>query len=125
MRENNIHKISKFFAAGLLATSAHYAVLFILFDGMGIELVVATSIGALMGGIVNYLINYFYTFDSQRRHLLAGGTFFLVASTGLALNALVVMLAFHLLALTALVAQLSATLIAFAWNYLAHRRWTF
>jgi len=121
----NLKNVPRFFIAGLLATAVHYSVLFTLFNGFKLEIILSTSIGALCGAIVNYLINYFYTFGSQRKHAHAAGTFFLVAGTGLILNASIVGLMFHLLALPALPAQLSATLITFAWNYLAHQRWTF
>jgi len=121
----NLQKIPKFFFAGLLATATHYAVLFGLFNSLNIDLVLATSIGAIAGAMVNYFINYFYTFDSQRRHWLAVQSFLLVVSTGLLINAIVVGLVFHLLGQTAVIAQLTATMVTFAWNFQAHQRWTF
>ncbi len=121
----NLQNVPRFFIAGALSTAMHYAVLFGLFNGLGVELVLATSFGALAGAIVNYYINYFYTFNSQRQHMRSVGTFVLVVGMGLLINGSVVGLAFHVLGMPALFAQLSATLITFFWNYLAHQRWTF
>jgi len=125
MLKLELNKIPQFFLAGLFSTSIHYSVLFSLFELMKLEIVLATSIGALCGAIVNYLINYFYTFDSQRKHTRSAATFFLVAGVGLGINASIVAFGFHVLLLPALLAQLLATLLTFFWNYLAHQRWTF
>jgi putative flippase GtrA len=121
----NLQNIPRFFFAGMLSTATHYTILFGLFNGLGMELVLATSFGALGGAIVNYFINYFYTFNSQRQHARAAGSFILVVSSGLLLNAIIVGLTFHLLEMPALLAQISATIVTFAWNYQAHQRWTF
>ncbi|HED34430.1 MAG TPA: GtrA family protein [Gammaproteobacteria bacterium] len=125
MFDTNMKDIPRFFVAGVLSTATHYAVLFGLYNDLNIELVLASSFGALAGAIVNYFINYFYTFNSHRRHVYAVGSFILVVSSGMLLNALVVGLTFHLLGMPALLAQLCASLIAFSWNYQAHQRWTF
>jgi len=117
--------VPRFFVAGALATSVHYTILFGLYNFLDVALVLATSVGALCGAIVNYLINYFYTFDSQRRHVSALSVFFMVAGTGMLINALIVAIVFHSLALPALVAQITATTMTFAWNYQAHQHWTF
>ncbi len=81
--------------------------------------------GAAAGAMANYLINYFYTFSSQRKHRRALRVFILVVSIGLLLNAGVVALAFHYLFLPVLISQILATTVTFLWNYQAHQRWTF
>ncbi|VAW66115.1 hypothetical protein MNBD_GAMMA08-2380 [hydrothermal vent metagenome] len=121
----NHPKVPKFFFVGLVSTASHYVVLYILFMWFKVELVLATSFGALVGAAVNYLLNYFYTFDSQRKHFRAARVFILVVGIGMSINALIVWLVFHQLSQTALLSQISATLITFIWNYLAHKRWTF
>jgi len=102
-------KVPKFFFVGLLSTASHYIVLYILFTWFNIELVLATSFGALVGAVVNYLLNYFYTFDSQRRHFRAARVFVLVVCIGMLINASIVWLVFHPFSQSALLSQISAT----------------
>lgn len=125
MFNNKFNKIPRFLFAGLLATSAHYAVMFVLFKPLEIELVIATSVGAVTGAIVNYFINYFYTFNCKRDHRQAMGNFILVVSAGMLINAAVVALIFHWLTLSPIIAQIFASILVFVWNYLAHQHWTF
>ena len=125
MFKHNLKYLYKYLIAGVLATLLHYIILFSLHNGLNIDILLATTTGALAGAVLNYFINYFYTFDSQRTHIFAGSSFILFTCIGLAINAIVVSLVFYLLALSAITAQVSATLITFAWNYQANRRWTY
>ena len=125
MFKYDLKYLYKYFIAGVLATLLHYIILFSLHNGLNIDILLATTMGALAGAVLNYFINYFYTFDSQRTHIFAGSSFILITCIGLAINAIVVSLVFYLLALSAITAQVSATLITFTWNYQANRRWTY
>jgi putative flippase GtrA len=125
MFKHHLNPLYRYAVAGVLATLLHYVILFSLHKGLNANLVLATSVGAFAGAVLNYFINYFYTFNSQRGHFLASSSFILIACTGLALNAMVVSLAFYLLALSAISAQISATAVTFVWNYQANRRWTY
>lgn len=125
MFKYDLKYLYKYLIAGMLATLLHYIILFSLHNGFNINILLATSTGAFAGAVLNYFINYFYTFDSQRTHILASSSFILITCIGLALNAIVVSLAFYLLTLSAIAAQISATLVTFAWNYQANKRWTY
>lgn len=117
--------ISMFSLAGVLSTVIHYSILFILIKKSDVEPVIATCFGALSGGIVNYYINYSYTFKSHHEHVRTIVIFFFVAVVGLAINAAVMAIAFHLLSVSILLSQLLATALSFIWNFSSHKRWTF
>jgi len=115
----------RYAGAGALGTALHYAVLIGLVQLARLDAVLASTAGAIAGALVNYALNYRYTFASDRAHRRALPRFALVAIAGIVVNALVMaaMLAFagpHYL-----VAQVVATATVLATGYLANRAWTF
>jgi len=59
--------ILRFLASGGIATAVHWAALWGLIN-LQVEAVVASSMGAFVGAIVNYFLQYFFTFKTRRRH---------------------------------------------------------
>ena len=75
---------------GAISTLVHYTTLVVLVETWAIHPVAATTIGFGLGAVVNYLLNYRYTFNSTKAHRDAGPKFALIAvATGL-LNTLMV-----------------------------------
>src|SRR4030065_705316 len=98
-----------FTGVGVIGTAAHYLTLITLVQLTGLNAVLASSTGAVAGAIVNYILNYYYTFQSKKRHHEAAVKFFTVAGVGFILNGLIMQwgtvgLGFHYL-----IAQLVAT----------------
>ena len=118
-------QFARFVLVGAFATALHYAMLVALVEGLHLAPVVGSSIGFATSALCNYLLNRRFTFRSHRRHGEAAPRFVAVALTGFALNALVVWLAFDVGGLHYLAAQVLATLATLAWNFAAHRHWTF
>jgi putative flippase GtrA len=112
-----------FLSAGALATALHYAVLFLLV-GRGAGPVGASTLGALLGALANYTLNRRFTFRSQRAHHAALPRYFIVAASGVALNA-ALLKAFLPVLSHYLTAQLGATAVVLLWNFTLNRRWTF
>lgn len=120
-----LRKLVLFGMVGALATPAHFLTLILLVELGGVGAVWATSVGAAVGALVNYLLNHRYTFRSRKPHLEAGPKFFTIAlMTGL-LNALLVYLGVDQMGMHYLPAQVCATLIVFLANFLLNSVWTF
>lgn len=114
----------RFGTVGAVGTAAHYGVLFALVEGCAASVVLATSVGALLGAVINYLLNYRFTFASVRPHQEVLPRFMLIAAAGLVLNA-AIMAVLPRVGLYYLVAQVLATGAVLTFNFAANRLWTF
>jgi putative flippase GtrA len=112
-----------FACVGAVATALHYVVLIVLVQFADFRPVLASGLGYAAGAGVNYLLNYHYTFASQRSHFQAMSKFVTVAIIGL--NSLIVAVATEKLLLHYLLAQVIATGLVLMWNFCANRVWTF
>ncbi|MDA3901999.1 MAG: GtrA family protein [Desulfuromusa sp.] len=124
-REKLLTQLSTYLMASILGTVLHYFVLFILVNIFSLQIVFASTCGAIAGAVVIYFLNYFLVFKSVRRHREALVRFLLVAVFGIFLNGIVLnflesTLVWHYLAL-----QLITTIIVFISNFILNRSWTF
>ncbi len=113
--------LSRFATVGAIGTGVHYAILWSLVNA-GVPVLLASTIGAIGGALVNYVLNYRYTFKSNLAHRSTLVKFFTVALIGLLFNTLIMAL---LTRLHYFIAQIIATFFVLLWNYLANRLWTF
>jgi putative flippase GtrA len=114
-----------FSGIGVFGTSAHYALLYSLVQWAHAAPVAATTAGFVAGAIINYALNYRYTFKSRKRHSEAALKFLLVATAGAVLNASVMQIGITKSSIDYMLVQLLATGIVLVWNFLANRLWTF
>jgi len=114
----------RYAGAGAVGTLAQYALLVILVQAQWAGAVVASTLGAIAGALVNYALNHRFTFASGRTHAQALPRFAAVAAAGIALNAAVVALLVHA-DVHYLAAQVVATGVVLVAGYLANRAWTF
>jgi len=114
-----------FAGVGAIGTAAQYLVLVLLVEGLAVNPVLASTLGFGLGAIVNYLLNYHYTFRSDKSHLEAAGKFFSVALVGALTNSLLMYLGTDWLGLNYLLAQVLATGVVLIQNFLLNRYWTF
>lgn len=110
---------------GALGIPVLFLTLVFLVEVCGVGPVFATSVGHLIGALVNYALNYHFTFKSSKAHSDSGPKFFLIASMTGILNALLVYLGVDLMGMHYLLVQIFATLIVFLSNFLLHSTWTF
>lgn len=114
----------RFASAGVLGTLAHYVVLVLVVSATDASPIVGTASGATVGALINYWLNYHFTFRSQHRHRRTLPRFLLLATIGIGLNALIVgMLVSQ--GLHYLLAQLAATAIVLFTNYMVSKLWIF
>lgn len=114
----------RFSLVGGLATAIQYALLILLVHGFGMAPTPASSIGFVLSAALNYLLNYRFTFRSDRPHGPAAARFGLLAGTGLLINAAIM----HLLIVAGahyLLAQVCATGVVLLWNFIGNTVWTF
>ena len=120
-----LRRLTTFGLVGVIGTAAHYVALVLLVELTGMYAVTATSVGFVIGALVNYVLNHRYTFRSSKAHLDAGPKFFLIAiATGI-LNSLLVYAGVSLMGANYLLVQIGATLMVFLANFALNSLWTF
>ena len=114
----------RFAAVGAVATAIQYGLLILLVRGFGVAPTLASSIGFVLAAGVNYLLNYRFTFQSDRPHGPAAMKFGLLAAIGLLINALIMRLMVAA-GVDYLLAQVCATGMVLFWNFIGNTVWTF
>jgi putative flippase GtrA len=119
-----LSRFVRFCIVGSVATAIQYALLLLLVRGFGVAPTPASSIGFVLSAAVNYLLNYSFTFKSNRPHGPAAAKFGLLAGSGLLINAAVM----HFMVVAGvqyLLAQVCATVVVLFWNFIGNSLWTF
>jgi putative flippase GtrA len=119
------HRFVRFLIVGGIATLIQYIVLIFTVERWHWNAVVASSFGYVLSTVANYLLNYYFTFQSDHQHGVAATRFAIVAVAGFALNALLMELLTAKLRVPYVIAQILATVGTLAWNYWANSKWTF
>lgn len=123
-RKAHFIRFVRFTAVGGVATAIQYALLVLLVRGFGMAPTPASSIGFVLSAGVNYLLNYRFTFHSDRPHGPAAARFGLLAGTGLLINAAIMHLMIGV-GVQYLIAQACATAVVLFWNFIGNSLWTF
>lgn len=114
-----------FTAIGAVGTAGHYATLIFLVEFLSQGPVLASTFGFIVGALINYILNYHFTFQSDKPHREALTKFLLVAAIGAGINTSLMFFLIHQLILHYFIAQLIATAIVLLWNFLISKYWTF
>ena len=120
-----IRQFALFVVVGCAAAVGHYGLLVALVELFAAPAVPASAAGFVVGGIISYLLNYRFVFNSTGEHLPTAGKFLAVATTGLALNSAIMWVLTHWFPVHYLLAQVAATGTVMLWSYGANRFWTF
>ena len=116
--------ILPFLLIGLFATGLQFLLLTLFIEAGAFNKVFASALAYALSAAANYLLNYYFTFNSQQQHRTTLPKFITTAIIGLLINTLTfgMMLGFleHYL-----VAQIIATGLTFVINYLLHRYWIY
>lgn len=114
-----------FATIGALATCAHIAFLVYLVELHAWPAIPASCVGALVGALVSYWMNYHLTFRSSRPHQVALPRFLLVAAVALVLNGALLAMLLQSFGLHYLLAQVLTTLTILGLTFSASRFWSF
>ena len=118
------NQFARFCLVGSVGTAVHYSALVAIVHLLGMPMI-GSIVGFVLGAMVNYVLNYRYTFKSVQRYPVTLAKFFTTACAGLALNTLVMGLLTGLLGVHYFVSQLLATAGVVLWNFTVNLRWTF
>ena len=114
-----------FAGIGAIGTVAHYATLILLVQIAHTDPVLATTIGFAVGALINYILNYRITFNSDKRHREALTKFLSVAVLGAITNGLIMSLGINTFDIHYLIMQVIATCIVLTLNFTANKYWAF
>lgn len=120
----HLSRLFRYIVVGGIATAIQYAILILLVRGVGMAPTPASSIGFVLSAGVNYLLNYRFTFQSNRPHGPAAAKFAVLAGTGLLINAAIM----HLMTGAGaqyLIAQACATSVVLFFGFISNTIWTF
>lgn len=114
-----------FAAVGACGTLVQYSMLEAGTTLLGMRPEWASAIGYALGSVVNYLLNYFFTFSSGKSHMEAASKYFTLLGIGFCINTgLMALLADHL-GWNKWIAQMLTTGIGLVWNFTGSRFWAF
>ncbi|MDN2670929.1 GtrA family protein [Janthinobacterium sp. SUN026] len=119
------HQFLRFAAVGASGTAVQYSVLWGGVEWAGISAAAASGIGYILGSVVNYLLNYFFTFKSDKGHGEAASKYFTLLGIGWCINTGLMWLLVHQLDWYYWLAQVLATGIGLVWNFAGSRWWAF
>lgn len=115
-----------FFAGvGVIGTTGHYIILIVLVQIGNIIPVYASTLGFTAGALINYLLNYKYTFQSQKNHTEAMVKFFIVALVGASINGVLMFIGTELLKFNYIIVQIFGTTTVVFITFYLNMLWTF
>jgi len=120
-----LRQFVKFTGVGFVTAIGHYGLLIALVQLAAVPAVPASAAGALLGAVINYSLNYRYTFRSTRQHREAVLRFAAIAAIGLVLNTLFMWVGVVLIGAHYLLSQVVTTGLVLIWSFAGNRYWTF
>jgi putative flippase GtrA len=114
-----------FAAVGLSGTSVQYLTLWIGVSFLSLPAAAASGIGYILGSVVNYILNYFFTFKSGKSHKETAAKYFSVLGVGWCINVGLMSALVHHLHWNIWLAQVITTGIALLWHFAGSRWWAF
>jgi putative flippase GtrA len=120
-----ILKFVGYACVGAAGTAVQYVVLAVLVSVHAWGAVMASCLGAIAGAMVNYSLNYRFTFRATGMHRRSAPRFAVVAGVSILLNSTLMTVFTHRLDFAWLPAQLVTTGCVLVLTYVASSRWTF
>lgn len=117
-------RFCRFLFVGGTATLLQMLLLIFLVEHLGAEPVVASATSYALSAIYNYILNYYLTFASSKRHAETFPKFLGVVGFGLTANTFFFFLFFKLTNYY-LLAQAIAILVTLFVNYILHKFWIY
>ena len=115
----------RFAAVGICGTAVQYIALGTGVEIFGTPAALASGAGYVCGSVVNYLLNYFFTFESGKSHMEAASKYFTLLGIGFCINTGLMALLAHHLGWNIWIAQFLTTGIGLVWNFTGSRFWAF
>ena len=119
------YKFLIFVFVGGIATVIQYIVMILLIELSLCNVLFASVISYCIGAIVNYILNYHFTFKATQPHIAIFPKFLVTAIIGLIINTIIINYLMQFNYLHYLFAQGIATVLVLIWNYLVNNYWSF
>ena len=120
----NLFRAVRYGLVGAVGTLAQYLILIVAVSMHIATPVFASMAGAVVGAVINYILNAKYTFN-HHGHAQALPKFALIAAAGALINGILMKILNSAFGLNYLVAQVLATAIVLGMTYSANSLWTF
>jgi putative flippase GtrA len=115
----------RFATVGATGTAVQYVVLWVGVERLGWPAAISSAAGYALGSIVNYLLNYFFTFGSGKSHVEAAAKYYAVLAVGLCITAALMALLVGGFGWNYWAAQLLTTGVALLWHFAGSKWWAF
>ena len=111
--------------AGAVGTLFYYLALTVAVEALGMSPASGVLVGAPVGALINYVLNYHLVFASKRPHYVTLPRFVIVAALGVLLSRVLFRLTAERVQMHYLATSLLATGIFLILGFLINRHWTF
>ena len=118
-------ELSRYLTASVIGTVAHYCLMMALVYLASVDEVVASTYGAILGAVIIYVLNYYVTFQSTKKHQVAATRFALVAVLSVVMNGVILKGLLTWFDWHTMLLQGITTLLVFSLTYVLNRTWTF
>jgi putative flippase GtrA len=115
----------RFAAVGAVGTAVQYVTLWVGVEFLAWPAAVASMVGYALGSVVNYALNYAFTFASDKPHLETAAKYYAVLGVGLLLNGALMGLFVNILGWNYWIAQFLTTAVALLWHFTGSKWWAF
>lgn len=117
--------IGRYLVSGGCSVIAQFGVLTLFVEQLQIDPTLSSATGFVAGCLVNYLMLYYWTFNSNGKHIIVAAKYTLVTTFTLLLNILIFWTLTEPLKIWYLYSQVVATGAVAMINFLINRRYTF
>ena len=115
----------RYLVSGGTAALVHFAILTALVEWFSTQPLVATSIGFVIGSLVNYMLQYHWTFEADGQHHIILSRYTAVTIMTMSINSALFWTFTEQFQLYYLLAQLIATCMMVVVNFVINKHYTF
>lgn len=125
MKTSVLRQFFQFALVGAAGTAVQYTVLWAGVNIFGCSAPVSSGVGYILGSVVNYSLNYVFTFASAKPHFEAITKNYMLRGVGFCVNTGLMELFVHSMNWNYWLAQVVTTGIGLAFNFVGSRLWVF
>ena len=120
-----IDRFLMFALVGSVGTAIQYTVL-----GLGVALggahpVAGSAVGYALGSVVNYLLNYRFTFQCSAPHTQAAAKYYTILGVGWVINLFLMSILVVGIGWSQWISQVFTSVVGLVWNYLGSNFWAY
>ncbi len=124
-QKNLINQFTSFLSVGAIATICHYLLLIMLVEVFSVRVLIASTAGAILGGIINYVLNRKMTFQSNIAHKTVVPKFIIVALFAIVMNGLLMKFFTEIVFIPYIIAQCITTVMLITITFGLNKVWSF